>query len=292
MPDRRRRGGHGGGHQPRRVRHRPRVRGGGAWPEHRPARRGHREGADGAAGRRRAERQPRRRHRRTRASRTWTSMRGRASPSFPPATKSSTRAAPLAPGHIYDINKFTLSSVFAEHGGVPVLYRTAVDTMDDLSRAVDECLREDVLVFSGGSSVGERRPDPRRDCGEGRGALPRHRAETGQADGVRSHWRKAGVRHARLSDVVPDERLHPGGAGIAPHCTAVAARRPLRYAAARRSAWYRCRAAIRSTRSASRTAWHCRHSRRQATSRACPGRTATSRFPPPPTSSNRASVSR
>jgi molybdopterin molybdotransferase len=63
---------------------------------------------------------------------------------------------PLQPGQIYDINKFTLSSVFAEHGGVPVLYRTAVDTIEDLSRAVDECLREDLLVFSGGSSVGER----------------------------------------------------------------------------------------------------------------------------------------
>jgi molybdopterin molybdotransferase len=63
---------------------------------------------------------------------------------------------PLAPGQIYDINKFTLSSVFAEHGGTPVLYRTAVDTLEDLERAVDECLREDILVFSGGSSVGER----------------------------------------------------------------------------------------------------------------------------------------
>jgi molybdenum cofactor synthesis domain-containing protein len=64
--------------------------------------------------------------------------------------------APLAPGQIYDINKFTLASVFAEHGGVAVLYRTAVDTIDDLKRAVDECMREDLLVFSGGSSVGER----------------------------------------------------------------------------------------------------------------------------------------
>jgi molybdenum cofactor synthesis domain-containing protein len=63
---------------------------------------------------------------------------------------------PLQPGQIYDINKFTLSSVFSEHGAVPVLYRTAVDTIADISRAVDECLREDVLVFSGGSSVGER----------------------------------------------------------------------------------------------------------------------------------------
>ena len=63
---------------------------------------------------------------------------------------------PLAPGQIYDINSYTLAAVVAEHGGVPVINRTAVDTLDDLSRAVDECLAEDVLVFSGGSSVGTR----------------------------------------------------------------------------------------------------------------------------------------
>jgi molybdopterin molybdotransferase len=63
---------------------------------------------------------------------------------------------PLAPGQIYDINKVTLSAVVSEHGGVPVSYRTAVDTLDDLSRAVDECLEQDLLVFSGGSSVGHR----------------------------------------------------------------------------------------------------------------------------------------
>jgi hypothetical protein len=34
--------------------------------------------------------------------------------------------------------------------------RTALDSLDDLSRAVDECLTEDLLVFSGGSSVGHR----------------------------------------------------------------------------------------------------------------------------------------
>ena len=63
---------------------------------------------------------------------------------------------PLAPGQIYDINRFTLSAVVAEQGGVPVPYRIAADTMEDLSRSVDECLEQDVLVFSGGSSVGER----------------------------------------------------------------------------------------------------------------------------------------
>ena len=39
---------------------------------------------------------------------------------------------------------------------MPVPHRTAVDTLEDLSRAVDECLAEDLLVFSGGSSVGTR----------------------------------------------------------------------------------------------------------------------------------------
>jgi molybdenum cofactor synthesis domain-containing protein len=63
---------------------------------------------------------------------------------------------PLAPGQIYDINSYTLAAVVAEHGGVPVVHRTAIDTLEDLSRAVDECLAEDVLVFSGGSSVGTR----------------------------------------------------------------------------------------------------------------------------------------
>jgi molybdenum cofactor synthesis domain-containing protein len=63
---------------------------------------------------------------------------------------------PLAPGQIHDINSFTLSAVVAEHGGTPVVHRTAVDTLEDLSRAVDACLDDDLLVFSGGSSVGTR----------------------------------------------------------------------------------------------------------------------------------------
>jgi molybdenum cofactor synthesis domain-containing protein len=62
----------------------------------------------------------------------------------------------LAPGQIYDINRVTLSTVVEDNGGVPVPRRTAADTMQDLTRAVDECLGEDLIVFSGGSSVGER----------------------------------------------------------------------------------------------------------------------------------------
>ena len=62
----------------------------------------------------------------------------------------------LKPGQIYDINKFTLSTIIAEHGGVPMPFATAQDTIEALEAAIDACSTCDVLVFSGGSSVGER----------------------------------------------------------------------------------------------------------------------------------------
>jgi len=63
---------------------------------------------------------------------------------------------PLAPGQIYDINRFTLSAIIREHGGVPVPHPTAPDTIEDLTAALDACGGEDLVIFSGGSSVGER----------------------------------------------------------------------------------------------------------------------------------------
>jgi molybdenum cofactor synthesis domain-containing protein len=63
---------------------------------------------------------------------------------------------PLSPGHIYDINKFTLSAILREHGAEPVPHPTAPDHVADLERAIEACLEDDVVVFSGGSSVGER----------------------------------------------------------------------------------------------------------------------------------------
>ena len=62
----------------------------------------------------------------------------------------------LEPGQIYDINRYTLETIVRGHGGVAVAYPTAADTLDDLAAAVDACAAHDLLVFSGGSSVGER----------------------------------------------------------------------------------------------------------------------------------------
>jgi molybdopterin molybdotransferase len=64
--------------------------------------------------------------------------------------------AELGPGQIYDINKFTLSTIIQEHGGLPMPFTTAQDTIDALEHAIDACASCDVMVFSGGSSVGER----------------------------------------------------------------------------------------------------------------------------------------
>jgi molybdenum cofactor synthesis domain-containing protein len=63
---------------------------------------------------------------------------------------------PLAPGQIYDINQFTLSATIGAHGGVAIVYPAVPDTLDDLIAAVGAASGEDLVIFSGGSSVGER----------------------------------------------------------------------------------------------------------------------------------------
>ena len=62
----------------------------------------------------------------------------------------------LAPGQIYDINRFTLGALVRRHGGVPAPLPIAGDSMGALSEALDRALSHDIVIFSGGSSVGER----------------------------------------------------------------------------------------------------------------------------------------
>lgn len=63
---------------------------------------------------------------------------------------------PLGPGQIYDVNRFTLGAVIGAHGGIPEPQHPAQDTLQELTRALDNCSGADVIVFSGGSSVGDR----------------------------------------------------------------------------------------------------------------------------------------
>ncbi len=63
---------------------------------------------------------------------------------------------PLARAQIYDVNRFTLGAVITAHGGLAQPHPPARDTLESLEAALAACAGADVMIFSGGSSVGER----------------------------------------------------------------------------------------------------------------------------------------
>jgi molybdopterin molybdotransferase len=63
---------------------------------------------------------------------------------------------PLEPGQIFDVNRFTLAAVVEGHGAEAVPHAPVGDTVEALVDALDACAGADVVVFSGGSSVGDR----------------------------------------------------------------------------------------------------------------------------------------
>jgi molybdenum cofactor synthesis domain-containing protein len=81
--------------------------------------------------------------------------------------------APLLPGHIYDINRYTLEAITRDHGADPHARPAAPDTIADLTAALAQAAADaDIVVFSGGSSVGER--DLILDVIEARGEIVFH----------------------------------------------------------------------------------------------------------------------
>jgi molybdenum cofactor synthesis domain-containing protein len=63
---------------------------------------------------------------------------------------------PLGPAQIYDVNRHTLSAVIVAHGGDPIVLPAAPDTLPELNAAVERAASAEIIVFSGGSSVGEK----------------------------------------------------------------------------------------------------------------------------------------
>ena len=62
----------------------------------------------------------------------------------------------LSPGKIYDINSYTLSALISENGGLPHIFPIMKDTLESTISTIREALAYDLIVLSGGSSVGER----------------------------------------------------------------------------------------------------------------------------------------
>jgi molybdenum cofactor synthesis domain-containing protein len=62
----------------------------------------------------------------------------------------------LEAGQIYDVNSFTLSAVISENGCTPLRLGIVPDDRRSLEDVLFEAVNHDVVVFSGGSSVGTR----------------------------------------------------------------------------------------------------------------------------------------
>ena len=103
---------------------------------------------------------------------------------------------PLGPGQIYDINQYTLSAVIQAHGGTPVVKPTAPDDLRELTEAVLAATSEDLLIFSGGSSVGER--DLIMDVLRDRAKCVSRIAQARPAD---SFWSRQRQTRSRIRDI-------------------------------------------------------------------------------------------
>lgn len=62
----------------------------------------------------------------------------------------------LGPAQIFDSNTAALAAAIRLHGGEPVVAPRVGDDRDALTRAFERCLDQDMVLFSGGTSVGER----------------------------------------------------------------------------------------------------------------------------------------
>jgi molybdenum cofactor synthesis domain-containing protein len=63
---------------------------------------------------------------------------------------------PLGPGQIHDVNRFTLPPVIRAHGGEVLTLPTIPDDPSVIGAALDGAGDADLVIFTGGSSVGER----------------------------------------------------------------------------------------------------------------------------------------
>jgi len=62
----------------------------------------------------------------------------------------------LKQGQVYDINSHTVATVVKENGGVPTRFGIVGDKREEIRSKIAEALKSDLVVISGGSSVGER----------------------------------------------------------------------------------------------------------------------------------------
>jgi molybdenum cofactor synthesis domain-containing protein len=78
----------------------------------------------------------------------------------------------LPAASVYDVNSYTIAALVAAHGASPTRFAPVRDAVDAVATALDAARTADVIVFAGGSSVGER--DVVVDGVSGRGEIVFH----------------------------------------------------------------------------------------------------------------------
>jgi molybdenum cofactor synthesis domain-containing protein len=62
----------------------------------------------------------------------------------------------LESGQIYDVNSYTISAILKENGAIPVPHSPVKDNHEEIKSVIANSLDYELIVISGGSSVGER----------------------------------------------------------------------------------------------------------------------------------------
>jgi molybdopterin molybdotransferase len=75
---------------------------------------------------------------------------------------------PLTPGKIYDSNTYTIAAEILRYGGIPKILGVGLDSIPLLTEKIGEGLDADMLITSGGVSLGDYDivKDVLRECGE------------------------------------------------------------------------------------------------------------------------------
>ncbi len=251
-------------------------------PARRPAGRRHRSGRSRRRGRRRADAEPRRRARGDRPRRASTVFAKPRVAILSTGNEVVEPGQPLAPGQIFDVNRFTLGAIVVgarrDRRAAPA---GAGHGRRARRRARSPARTRISIVFSGGSSVGER--DLVVDAIAARGEMIFHGIAVRPGKPTAFALRRPARRFSACPAIRPRACRTPTSCSCR-SCARVArlpphAPRTVRVPLGRRIASVG-RTAISSTRCACATASPTRRSRDRATSRACRRPTATSRFPP------------
>ena len=129
--------------------------------------------------------------------------RGRRAPPCSPPGASWASRRPPRPGEIYESNSLLISAQLELSGSEAIVFPVVADDEAATRAVLERALEEDVVITTGGVSVGPHDLVRATLQSRRRGGVLARRGEAGQADRVRGSGRHADLRTARQPRLVP-----------------------------------------------------------------------------------------